>query len=201
MKRKTFHILLVILAAIPAACGPAPTPAMSVADLQSTAIADAWAAVTQTQAAMPTSTSTPTVIPPTETMIPTVMAFPTLSTLPTLLPAIPVGSPTADRCQDVAPTKPEGTTARVKFVNKAEAPLDLHFGMKSANELGECGIYYFSLGRYDQPVVTVLAGCYWAYAYINGNKPSNAKNMEWLCLVDPALEPDIWIGKETIGFH
>ena len=102
---------------------------------------------------------------------------------------------------DVAPIKPKGTTVRVKFVNKANAPVDLHFGMKSANAQGECGIYYFSLGKYDRPVVTVLAGCYWAYAYVRGNPPTNAKNVEWLCLTDPSREPDIWIGKETIGFH
>ncbi len=198
MKKKFTLILAILIVILLSACGPAPTPAVSTGDIQSTAIANAWAAVTLTQAAIPTSTFMPTIVPSTAALMPTVMAFPTLAPLQT---AIPAGSPTADNCQDVAPTKPKGATVRVKFVNKAGASLDLHFGLKSANALGECGIYYFSLGKFDQPVVVVLSGCYWAYAYINGNIPSNAKNREWLCITDPTLEPDIWIGKETIGFH
>lgn len=200
MKQKFISILTILFITILSACGPAPTPTMSLEYLQGTALANAWAAVTLTQAAMPTNTSTPTptAIPPTETPIPTLVIFPTVSILQ---PTISVGNSTTDTCGDVAPPKPNGLTVKVKFVNKAESPLDLHFGMNSANVLGECGIYYFSLGKFDQPVVTVLAGCYWAYAYINGSKPSNAQNTTALCITDPAQEPDIWIGKETIGFH
>jgi hypothetical protein len=198
MKRKIFNILPIIFIAFLSACGSAPTPAISAADIQNTAIAQAWAMVTLTQAALPTSTSTPTTMPPTETLMPTLMPVPTF---PSLAPVVPAGSPTFNPCSDVAPKKPNGITVRVKFINKAEAPLDLHFGMQTANALGECGIYYFSLSKYDNPVVTVLAGCYWAYAYIGGSKPSNSKNMQWLCVTDPTREPDIWIGKETIGFH
>lgn len=200
MKQKFISILTILIVTTLSACGPAPTPTMSAADIQGTAIANAWAAVTLTQAAMPTptSTSTPTAIPPTETPVPTIMVFPTI---PLLQPAVTASNPATDPCNDVAPSEPNGATVKVKFVNKSDAPLDLHFGMNSSNALGECGIYYFPLGRYEQPVVTVLAGCYWAYAYIHGNQETNAKNVETLCVTDPTRTPAIWIGKETIGFH
>jgi hypothetical protein len=138
---------------------------------------------------VPTATATSTLEP---------ILFPTI---PPLQPTVPAGSPTANPCLDVAPKKPKGTTVNVKFINKAEAPLTLHFGMNYANAQGECGVYQFDFGRIEQKVVTVLAGCYWAYAYVNGQKPSNSQNTQDLCVTDPAREPDIWIGAETIGFH
>ncbi|GAB4540131.1 MAG: hypothetical protein Fur002_06310 [Anaerolineales bacterium] len=205
MKNKTiFSSAALLLALTLSACGAKPAaPAMSVEDIQNTAIAQAWAIVTQTQAALPSPTASATPQPPTETPapLPTIaLLLPTLSPLQPTAAALPSVA-TKDPCGDVAPLKPNGTTVQVKFVNKAEAPVDLHFGMNFANDKGECGIYYFSLGRYDQPIVTVLAGCYWAYAYVHGTKTSDSKSVEALCITDPARTQSIWIGKETIGFH
>jgi len=199
MNKKYLLILTILTLVVISSCGPAPTPSLSVADLQGTAIADAWAAVTLTQAALPTATATFT-LSPTETPTATFAVFPTIPPLqPTL--AVPAGSPTLDPCNDVPPKKPKGTTVNVKFVNKSEASADLYFGMNYPNALGECGTYHIPMGKFDRPVVTVLAGCYWAYAYVYGNKPSNAKSVDALCVTDPAREPDIWVGTETINFH
>jgi len=203
--KPSFLFPLLILTLLLSACGAPAAPTISVEDVQNTAIAQAWAMVTQTQAALPTQTATSEPLPPTETPAP-------LPTIALLLPTIPplqaqptaAGLPsvaTKDPCGDVAPLKPNGVTVQVKFVNKSEAPADLHFGMNFANDKGECGIYYFSLGRYEQPIVTVLAGCYWAYAYVHGAKETNAQSVDALCVTDPARVQSIWIGKETIGFH
>ena len=63
MKKKYPTFLSILLIVVISACGPAPTPTLSVADVQGTAVANAWIAITQTQAAIPTATQTP--IPPT----------------------------------------------------------------------------------------------------------------------------------------
>jgi hypothetical protein len=78
MKKKFLYIVSILLIVILAACGTAE-PTMSADDIADTAIADAWLAVTLTQAALPTATS----VPPTFTPEPTVTPFPTLPLLPT----------------------------------------------------------------------------------------------------------------------
>ena len=89
---------------------------------------------------------------------------------------------------------------QVKFVNKSGGSVNLAFGMSQPNSLGECGTYSFSMGRFEEPVVTVLAGCYWAYAWVTGEKPSTASNVEALCVTDPNQVRAITIGSEVIGF-
>ena len=57
MKKKYPTILSILLITIISACGPTPTPTLSAADVQGTAVADAWIALTLTQAAIPTATA------------------------------------------------------------------------------------------------------------------------------------------------
>lgn len=197
MKRKFVPVISILVIAVLSACGPAPTPTLSVADLQGTAVAQAWVAITLTQLAMPTATQTSI---PTATLTP----LPTATQFPTLAP--PTIAPTAgeDPCNLPPPTDPKGPLVRVKFVNKSEGNAILSFGMIQPNTLGECGTYGYTLGRYDQPVVTILAGCYWAFAWIDkvdSNQSSTAKNINPLCITDPAKEPDIWISAEVVNFH
>lgn len=199
MNKKYLIIPTLLIITILSACGPAPAPTLSAADVQGTAVADAWIAITQTQAAMPTIMSTPV---PTETFTPQ----PTLTLLPTLsLPTLVIPTETTaanDPCNLPPPDKPKGITVKVKFVNKSGGHVDLSFGMNSPNKMKECGTYSFSLGQFDEPTVTVLAGCYWGYAWITGDKPSVAKTGNAiLCITNPNEERSIWITSENIGFH
>jgi hypothetical protein len=93
-----------------------------------------------------------------------------------------------------------GTTVRVRFVNKTKGLANLAFGMLRENDEGECGTYNFSIGANTSPEVTVLAGCYWGFAWISGNEPSTAKTFANICLTDPDQVRGVTITKETIGF-
>ena len=203
MKKKYLTILSILLIIVISACGPTPVPTMSVADLQGTAVANAWIAITQTQAAIPTATQTPVPPTPTITLVPlptaTLVLVPTLALKP--VATLPDTSAT-DPCNGPAPAKPKGTTVLIKLVNKSVgnvAPLSL--GMKKENSLKECGIYTFSLGHYEAPVVKILAGCYWGYGYVNGSKPSTPQTANALCVTDTSKTTAIWITKDLISFH
>lgn len=200
MQRKfPFVSITLALAALLAACGPAPEPTLSVTDIQNTAVALSWTGIAMTQAALPTATPPP----PTPTPLPTSTPFPTLAAA---IPTLAVGnvgsnsSATASPCDGPPPYQPSGTQVQVKFVNKSGGSVNLSFGMIQANDLGECGTYSFSFGQYDSPVEKVLKGCYWAYAWVSGKKPSTAQTTGSLCLDDPNNTKSVLVGTETIGF-
>ncbi len=195
MKRKVLTIISIFIITLVSACGPAPEPTLTVEELQGTAVADAWTAVALTQAAVPTATATP--IPPTATV--TFTPFPTLPPPPTQAPA--TAAATESVCNQPPPIKPLGTEVKVKFVNKSGGNVNLSFGMNSPNDKGECITYSYTLGVFDEPVVTVLSGCYWAYAWVDGKEPSTAQTIDLLCITDPAKQPAVWITTEVINFH
>jgi hypothetical protein len=197
MKRKLSSVIIILVFAVLSACGPDATPTMSVADVQGTAIADAWIALTQTQAAMPTTTET--LIPPTHT--PTFIPGPTFTPFPTIVPATLPDTSAIDPCNEPPPAKPKGDKVKIKFLNKSNGNVALSFGMVHENEEKECGTYSFSLGVYEEPVVEVLAGCYWGYAWVNGKVPSTAKTIDNLCVTDTSKTTSIWISTEVISFH
>ena len=201
MKQKfpTLISIIIFITSMISACGPAPEPTLTSADVQGTAVANAWLALTLTQAAIPTSTSTPI---PTETFTPQ----PTFTLVPvTPLPTLAVTTPTNaadDPCNQPPPDKPKGITVKVKLLNKSGGQAALSFGMNSPNKIGECGTYGYTLGQFDEPTVTVLAGCYWGWAWITGDKPSVAKTGDvLLCMTDPNEVRAVWITAENIGFH
>ena len=199
MKKKYLTILSILIITIMSACGPAPTPALTSEEISNTAIANAWIAITQTQAAMPTATSTSP--PPTQTPLPTFTFLPTLPPV-TAASVIDPGAATPDPCNQPPVEKPLGATLKVKFVNKSGGIVNLSFGMVTPNARKECFTYSFTLGVFDEPVVTVMEGCYWGYAWITGKTPSVARTGSTiLCLSDPNKVPAIWIGKEAIYFH
>ena len=195
MKRKFITVISVLVIAILSACGPAATPTLSVADVQGTAVAQAWLAMTMTQAAMPTATQTP--IPPTSTA--TFTPLPTID-IPTLAPpTLPVAT-AVNPCNDIPPVKPLGDTTRIQFLNKTNGRLNLSFGMTAQNSLKECGTYSFTLGKFEEPEVTVLAGCYWGYAWVL-DPPSTPQTANSLCVTDKNKTYQIWITKDLIAFH
>ena len=195
MKKKFLAIVSIIIVITLAACGSAE-PTMSAEDLANTAVADAWIAITQTQAALPTATP----IPPTNTAEPTVILAPTLPPLPTLT-APTEAVPTADVCGKVLSdfTSLKGTLATVEFVNNSQGRVDLAFGMNSPNEFGECITYSFSLGMGDTVSTKILNGCYWGWGWINGSDPSQPRTGDaLLCLPDSLPIYRVVITKETV---
>ena len=200
MKRKFMPVISILVIAVISACGGTPAaPTLSVADLQGTAVANAWVAITQTQAAMPTATATP--IPPTPTA--TFTALPVLVLVPTFasVATIPPTS-AANPCNDPPPTKPKGAMVKIKLINKSGGNVSpLSLGMVQENSFKECGTYSYSLGISDEQVVDVLAGCYWGYGYVNGKTPSTAQTSSNLCMTDTSKITAIWITKDLISFH
>jgi hypothetical protein len=195
MKRKFISVVSILIVTVLSACGPAPTPTLSAVEVQGTAVAQAWLAMTLTQLAMPTATQTPIPPSPTATFTP----FPTLA-IPTLAPpTLPVAT-AVNPCNDVPPVKPLGDVVRILFINKTDSRLNFGFGMVQANSLKECGTYNFTLGKFDQPEVTVLAGCYWGYGWVESpaSTPQTANN---LCVTDKSKVYQIWITKDLIAFH
>ncbi len=193
MKKKFLTIFSILIILTLAACGSAE-PTMSAEDLASTAVANAWIAITQTQAALPTATP----IPPTNTPEPTPTLFPTLPPLPTLAPAT-VAGPTVDVCNQIPVPKPKGPVTTVEIRNQSQGQANFSFGMNTPNAQGECFTYSFSLGMGDTVTAQVLTGCYWGFAWINAKEPSNASSGDSiLCLPDSLPTYHVVITKETI---
>jgi len=198
MSRKV-KVLSLLIVFMLSSCGIASEPTPDLVEIQGTAIALAETSVAFTKAAVPTATPVPTLAPTLEAP-PT--PFPTLQPLasPTsLVVAVPTNTQT-NPCNEPPPSDPVGTTVRVRFVNKAKGLATLSFGMLQENDEGECGTYNFTIGANTSPEVTVLAGCYWGFAWISGNDTSTAKSFADICLTDPNRVRGITITKETIGF-
>jgi len=188
MNRKYPVTLLILLTIIISACGKSAEPTMAADDIANTAKADAWISITQTEAALPS---------PTSTTEPTLTPFPTLPPLPTISNETPVSVATVDECNQIPPLEPKGVLVNVEFRNDAQGPANLAFGMNSANNQGECVTYSYSIGMGNVVTAKVLMGCYWGYAWITAKELSNAKG-GGLCLTDPNLTYHIIVGKESI---
>jgi hypothetical protein len=196
MKRKMIFVISVLVIAALTACRPEPTPTLSVVDAQNTAIAAAWVALTQTQAAMPTATETP--IPPTPTL--TFTPAPTFTPFPTVVLATLPDTSATDPCDEPPPVEPKGAVVKVLFLNKSDSTVNLSFGMTKENDQKECGTYSFTIGRYEEPEVQILAGCYWGWGWVL-DPPSIAKTPDVLCVTDTSKTTSIWITNEVISFH
>lgn len=199
MKQK-FLIIISILAILAlSACGGDATPTLSADDIANTAIAEAWLVMTQTQAALPTSTFTPVL--PTATIQPTNTVAPIeiLPMLPTATVAV-VATPTSE-CNQIPQPEPKGALVNVEFFNESGGSANFSFGMNTANNKGECYTYSYPLGNGDTFSTKVLAGCYWGYAWISGSEPSVARSGDRiLCLTDTNIIYKISITSERIDF-
>lgn len=199
-------ISLITITAL-AACGTAATPSINIADMQSTAVADALTMFAMTQAAIPTNTPAPSPLP--TFVLPTPVAeTATLDVLPTVALETPVvapangsnASPTPDCYQPAPLTKDlKGTTVQIKLVNKSDGQVDLSMGMYEPNDKGECYTFGFSISKSGSNVVTILSGCYWIGGYQNGPKPSTPR-VDYICLNDTTQTRGLSINNNSIGF-
>lgn len=197
MKQKLFTTISILIILLISACGSAE-PTLSAEDQANTAVAEAWILITQTQAALPTSTP----VPPTNTPKPTLPPLPTIAILPTLPIATIAVVPTQSECDQPPPLEPKGAQVNVDFTNTSKGQVNLALGMNTPNDKKECVTYSFSLGSGGGIVTArILAGCYWGYAWITGSDPSVARTGGLLlCMTDTSGTYHILITKETINF-
>jgi len=198
MKQKFLITISILITLLVSACG-SEEPTLSPQDQAATAVAEAWLVITQTHAALPTSTP----VPPTNTPEATFTFLPTIPILATIPPAATIASgPTQDICNQVPPIEPQGVQVDVDFTNTSDGQVNLSLGMNSPNDKKECVTYSFSLGSGGGILdARVLAGCYWGYAWITGSEPSVAKTGDiLLCMTDTSGTYHVLVTKETINF-
>lgn len=198
MQKNFFYIISILMILSLSACGSAE-PTFSPQDLASTAMAEAWLVITQTQAALPTSTP----IPPTNTPEPTLTPLPTLPILPTLPPATVASVPTQSECNQPPPLEPKGTQVKIEIKNESNGSVNLSLGMNSPNDKKECVTYSFTLANNNNPVAAnVLAGCYWGWGWVDGQEDSIAKSgSQLLCMTDTNVIYKILVTKERVEFR
>lgn len=179
-------IISAIAALVMTACGPAPEPTMSPADVQGTAMAAAMTMVAETQAAIPTATP----IPPTE--VPSATPFPTNTVPPlNLTPSTqaaqageiiqqatqPVGlAPTNTPAQASGSNDPcnqpltawDGESAQITLKNNTKPKGVVTASLFFNASFGECG--YISAQFDNSATLTVPVGVFSAGAFVDGPK-------------------------------
>ena len=183
MRNRALYIILILMVAALAACGPKPAPTMSPAGAQGTAIAAAWTVVAMTQASIPTATP----VPPTETPRPTALPTWTPQPAPTFSASFPTqpmfvgvptnppsaGGPTADSCNLPVSSKAAGQKVNTRIINLTDGNVVLSLYL-SKTVFNECGYYSFHIGPNTSITAELLEGSYWAGAFVTGKKDSKA---------------------------
>jgi hypothetical protein len=157
-------ISILLTAVLLAACGAEPAPTMSVADVQSTAVAAAFTIVAQTQAAIPTATP----LPPTETSTETPPATNTPEPLPTLAATLTntPASSGGDYCATRVLGSPAGRETRILIDNTTRYPVQISLYLNETAR-NECGYRGYNLAKNGSILITDLVyGCYniWAWS-------------------------------------
>ncbi|GAB4418053.1 MAG: hypothetical protein Kow002_04780 [Anaerolineales bacterium] len=165
MKRSLLFILLSSL--LLSACGSAAPPTMNPDDIRATANAMAYEMLTQTQAAMPTLTPIPTDTPtPLPTDTPTLI--PTVDSLPLPTNTQPASASTQDACnQPLTSWSGPGIRMTISSNVKLESAV---ISLSVTTDVGECGYLSYNLSGGGTTGGTIPAGCYTAFAWVNGKK-------------------------------
>jgi len=175
-KNYPLSILLVITVFI-SACGSASTtPAITVEEVQNTALAAAVTVVAQTQAAIPTNTLVPPTLTPTETPLPTeTLLSPPTSVEMTFTP-LPQALPSVDPCSTrILGASPRGRETTILIVNTVKTSVTLSLYLNETASWGECGYRSYTLGPRDSLQITdLIQGCYNLWAF--NNDPKNPVN-------------------------
>jgi hypothetical protein len=182
MKKRLFYISMLAIAVL-AGCGQAPAPTMSPGDIQGTAVAAAWTVVAMTEMSIPTATPLPPTEIPSPTPLPTFtplppptssIGFPTqvVNSFPTSIPAAG-GGPTADACSKPIDPNAGGHTVKTNIQNQSGGNVVLSLYLAKTS-FGECGYYSFSIPAGSSVSANLLAGCYWAGAFVTGKKDTKS---------------------------
>lgn len=187
---KYASILFAIATLLLSACGQAPEPTMSPADVQGTAMAGAQTMVAETQAAIPTATSippteTPTLTPPPTNTVPPLINL-TQSTQgaqvgggtqlavtqavnlpPTAVPTKASGSGSNDPCNKPL-TAWDGESAQLTLKNNTRPKGVVTASLYFKASFGECG--YISAQFDNSTTLRVPVGTFSAGAFVDGPK-------------------------------
>lgn len=180
-------ILFAIAALVLSACGPAPEPTMSPADVQGTAMAAAMTMVAETQAAIPTATPIPPTETPSPTPTPTNTVQPLNLTPSTLDPQAGQGAQPATQAIGFAPTntpaqasgasndpcnqpltKWDGESAKITLKNNTRPKGLVTASLFFTTKFGQCG--YIGVQFDSSATVTVPVGVFSAGAFVDGPK-------------------------------
>ena len=152
-----------VIALISSACGaPQATPTIDPAALQSTMVSAASTLVAETQAAIPTATTTPTATV-TNTPAPTL----TLPPLPTLGATFTASPAAGDPCiTTVLPASLEGEAIRIRIDNPTRATIMVSVNLQQSGPGTVCGYRGYTLTAGQSLVINDLVeGCYTLWAW------------------------------------
>jgi hypothetical protein len=172
MKRSMFVLLSLLAIAALSACAPKGTPTPSVAELQTTAMANAQTQIALTAAAIPTATPLPpTAMPTPIPVLPTEIIQQPIATLPVEPTDIPGdASLSSDNPCNGPLSKMKGPHVQVTFNNATQGNVSLYLYIyKTA--FG-CGVGDVTLAPNASVTTNVPKGCYDFYGWISGPKDS-----------------------------
>jgi len=170
---KKVIVLGLVVALLISACGAGepPVPTMDANSIVNTAQAAAFTMIAETQAAIPTATSTETptaTLPPTDTPIPS----PTLAATLAVLPTATTSSGNANACYHPIDTSGAGgPTSVLRIKNKTKGLITVFIYLYKPNQFGECGYMGFDVYKGESQTVTTMPQGYFAVtAYTNNRK-------------------------------
>jgi len=190
MYRKSF-VLTMVLSLVLSACGVIKAePTMSLEDIQATAQSVALTSVAQTEMAKPTELPTQTPIPPTpiveitEAPATEVVQLPQevapVVVQPTVAAPVVVVQPTQatsgasdGQCDPYLTAGDKGARTSVRIENRSGGPMTLSIYLYPT-KLNACGSTSVTLENRSETTMELIEGCYYLYAWVNGQKPSNA---------------------------
>ena len=179
-----------------AACGTKATPTIDAASVQASAVAMAFTMAAQTQAALPTATATiqptetPTMAPPTATIL--VPTFPVLQQ-PTATKASANDGP----CYHPMMPDPPGQKFKLRILNTNKATASGSICLYQDRGLGVTGVINVQLTKLADTILSVPQGCYSAFFWVNDTKSPSQASGSALC----ANNSDKWtmkIGANTV---
>jgi hypothetical protein len=198
MKRLLFLSLSLFTVISITACGATQgTPTMSVEQVRGTAVAAAYTAVVQTQAALPSATPLPPTETPTETPTATPLSTdtsPSLSTVEATFTAVPQTN--VDPCSTrILSSSPKGRETTIHIINTVKTRVTVSIYLNETASWGECGYRSYVLGPRDNVIITdLIQGCYNLWAF--NTDPKNPVNASGYGCIN---NPDKWTFEISAG--
>ena len=159
-----------VLTLIVSACGtPQVAPADSLKNRQATAIAAVVTVLAETQAAIPTATSLPPTVVPTNTLAATLPPVPTLGNLITATPGLMPATETAvvDPCiNTLLPDSLTGEKIKIRIDNPTKASINVSVYLQQSSPQNVCGYRGYAVAAQGSLVINNLVeGCYSLWAW------------------------------------
>ena len=162
MKQFLISIHFLFITLIVSACGPEATPTIDPVDVQSTVVAAAFTIIAETEAAIPTVTSSPS---PTPTITATNTAWSTNTVAP--LPTLDATSTPNDACANqLLPVPLEGEKIKIRIDNPTKGTINVSVYLQQRPDQSVCGYRAYILAPQNSLVINDLVeGCYTLWAW------------------------------------